>query len=411
MNLAFQRCVALLSASVLSGSHLVLSAPVLAQSQAIAPDTEQPEAQKQDAGTEPLPPSEPLANPVSPSTSYPVWPNPNPLPEPGQSSTDLYTDYLLGPGDQLETRIIGYEDFDWAVTNRIVLSDGTIRIPFVGTVVAAGKTVEALEDEIANRLGLYLTVPVVDMNITGLRPVVVNVVGEVYRPGPVQLGSLTQADTNIGGDGTVTTTATTPNLGSALDGAGGIRRTADIRNVTVRRRMPDGSTREFSVNLWDALLGNSNLGVLVLFDGDTVYVPTATADSEVDPALVASTSIAPDNVRVRVVGEGVVRPGEVQVQPNSSVSSAIAAAGGPNMDAELTDVRVVRLRENGQIEEEILDVSSLVDDYQIQDGDVVFVPKKGYLVGIDNFNRTLGPLLAPIGTVLGILGILNVFGN
>jgi len=404
MNLAFQRCVALLSASVLSGSHLLLSAPVLAQSRLIGL-----EAQKQDADGGTLAPSQPLADPVPPS--YPVVPPPNPFAEPERVSTDLYTDYLLGPGDQLETRIIGYEDFDWAVTNRIVLSDGTIRVPFVGTVVAAGKTVEALEDEISNRLGLYLTVPVVDMNITGLRPVVVNVVGEVYRPGPVQLGSLTQADTNIGGDGTVTTTATTPNLGSALDGAGGIRRNADIRNVIVRRRLADGSTREFSVNLWDALLGNTNLGVLVLFDGDTVYVPTATAGSELDPALVASTSIAPDNVRVRVVGEGVVRPGEVQVQPNSSVSSAIAAAGGPNMDAELTDVRVVRLRENGQIEEQIIDVSSLVDDYQIQDGDVVFVPKKGYLVGIDNFNRTLGPLLAPVGSILGILGIFNIFGD
>ena len=324
------------------------------------------------------------------------------------TNEDLYTDYLLGPGDQLETRIIGYEEFPWALTKRIVLSDGTIQVPFVGTVVAAGKTVKGLEAELANRLSLYLTVPVVDVNLTTLRPVVINVVGEVYRPGPVQLGSLTQATTNVGGAGTLTTSANTPNLSSALAAAGGIRRTADVRRVTVTRRLANGSTKEFTVNLWDALNGDTNLGVLVMFDGDTINVPKATTASGLDQSLIASSSIAPDNVRVRVVGEGVVRPGEVQVQPNSSVSGAIAAAGGPNMDAQLAQVKVIRMDENGQIQENDVDVSSLVDDYQIQDGDVVFVPKKGYLVPIDNFNRTVGTLLSPITSFLGILGLLNV---
>ncbi|MGB6013697.1 MAG: SLBB domain-containing protein, partial [Nodosilinea sp.] len=116
-------------------------------------------------------------------------------------------------------------------------------------------------------------------------------------------------------------------------------------------------------------------------------------------------------VRVRVIGDGVVRPGEVQVQPNSSVSGAIAAAGGPNSDAALGEVRLVRLSENGQVEDQKVDLSSLVDSYQIQDGDVILVPKKGYLVGIDNISRALTPILGPLGGIFNILDIFNIFNN
>ena len=323
-------------------------------------------------------------------------------------NNDLYSDYLLGPGDQIRTDIIGYEAFAWASTQRVVLSDGSIRLPLIGTVIAAGKTLDALQTEVARLLGQELVNPQVDMSLTVLRPVVVNVVGDVYRPGPVQLGSLTQAQTNIAsGSNSLTTTTTTPSLTAALAAAGGIRRTADVRQVMIKRRLPNGQIGEYTVNLWNALLGESSLGVLVLFDGDAVYVPQAMAGSELDPALISRSSIAPTNVRVRVIGDGVVSPGEVQVQPNSSVSGALAAAGGPNADAALGDVRLVRLAVNGQVEEIPIDLSSLVDTYQIQDGDVVLVPKRANLVAIDNFNRTVAPILAPLS---GFLGILNLFG-
>jgi len=324
---------------------------------------------------------------------------------------DLYSDYLLGPGDQIRLEILGFEQFEWASSQRVVLSDGNIRLPLIGTVVAAGKTLEDLEVEVTALLNQQLIDPRVDMSLGTSRPVVVNVVGDVYRPGPVQLGSLTQAQTNIAGGNSLTTTTTTPTLSAALAAAGGIRRTADIRQVIVRRRIANGQTREYSINLWRALTGDDNLGVLVMFDGDAVYVPRATTDTEIDQALVATSSIAPTNVRVRVIGEGVVRPGEVQVQPSSSVAGALAAAGGPNADAELSNVRLVRLSASGQVEEQQIDLSSLVDNYQIHDGDVVLVPKRDALVGIDRFNRTVSPILEPLSGFLGILNIFGLFGN
>jgi polysaccharide export outer membrane protein len=321
------------------------------------------------------------------------------------NALDLESNYILGPGDRIETRIIGYESFDWSLTNRVVLSDGNVHFPFVGNISAVGKTLTELENELTSKLGQFLTFPVVDMSLAGLRPVVVNVTGEVYRPGPVQLGSLTQSETSITSGGSVSTSTTTPNLASALTAAGGIQRTADIRQIRVTRRASNGSHQEFIVNLWEAIQGNTDPGVLVMFDGDTVFVPEANASVGLDQTLISRSSIAPTNVRVRVIGE-VINPGEVQVQPNSSVSSAIAAAGGPDtLTAQLSNVKLIRLSPTGQIDEQTIDLTRLIDDYQIQDGDVVLVPKKGHLAAVDSVSRILTPLLAP----LNILNLFNLF--
>lgn len=325
---------------------------------------------------------------VSPSAQLPnLYDNP----------ANLFTDYLLGPGDQVQVLVFGYEEFEGP---RVVLPDGTINIPLIGSIPAAGKTLNALGGEIENRLRLYLTNPVVDTNLQVLRPVVVNVVGEVYRPGPIQLSSLTTVTTAIRDTGTLTNFTNTPTLSTALTSAGGIRRTADVRNVTILRRLSDGTTAEYQVNLWDALQGEDELGVLVMYDGDTVVVPTAPVGSDyLDQSLIARSSIAPTTVRVRVIGE-VTNPGELQIQPNSSISSAIAAAGGHDTEtAQLRNVKLVRLAETGQIEEQVVDVSNLVDNVQIQDGDVIFVPKRRGINTLDNIARFASPILAPLGII------------
>ena len=330
------------------------------------------------------------------------------LPSIYDNPENLFSDYLLGPGDQIQVLVFGYEEFEGP---RVVLPDGTINIPLIGPITAAGKTLATLENEIGDRLGFYLTNPVVDANLQVLRPVVVNVVGEVYRPGPIQLSSLTTVTTAIRETGTLTDFTTTPTLSTALTSAGGIRRTADIRSVTILRRLSDGTTAEFQVNLWEALQGEDKLGVLVMYDGDTVVVPTAPEDSDfIDQSLIARSSIAPTNIRVRVIGE-VASPGELEIQPNSSISSAIAAAGGHDTEtAKLSDVKLVRLTASGQIEEQVVDVSNLVDTVQVQDGDVIFVPKRGAVNALDNIARFFSPILAPLG-VVNIIDDLFFNGN
>jgi len=312
--------------------------------------------------------------------------------------------YILGPGDQIAIEVLGYEEF---TGSRVVLPDGALSIPLVGSIRATGKTTDELTSELSSRLNEYLVNPVVNVSLTVLRPIVINVAGDVYRPGPVQLGSLTQTDTRLDTNARITAATSTPTLSSALVAAGGIRRTADIRQIVVQRPTANGNTRTINVDLWDALTTQSRVeNPVILRDGDYVYVPTAEQGAPIDPRLVATSSIAPNTVRVRVIGE-VKAPGEVQVSPDGTISSAVAVAGGPTDDAQLANVVLVRLNDSGQVEEQTFDLRQLVDEQQVQDGDVVLVAKKGYLNPLDAFGRAAQTLLAPLGIFNNLFNIFN----
>lgn len=299
--------------------------------------------------------------------------------------------YRLGPGDQIEIAVFGYEEYTGAKT---ILSDGTITLPLLGVIAAANRTPEQLAQELTAQLQSYLVDPVVTVSLSTLRPVVVNVAGEVQRPGPVQLRAVTSAS---GGGDTVLEGA--PTVSSALMQAGGITQNADIRQVVVRRLLPNGESSTSTLNLWEALLSENAPQNLVLQDGDSIFVPRSTSDATLDRRLIARSSLSPGTVRVRVVGE-VKSPGEIQVPPDSSLSSAVAIAGGPTEDARLSRVAFVRMNQTGEIERETIDLQNLTDSYQVQEGDVIIVPKKTDASFLDSLTRFLGPL----SILRGIIG-------
>ena len=332
-------------------------------------------------------------------TTLPTLPPPRSQPTlilPTQPSTVNRSDYILGAGDQVAITVIGFEEFDGS---RVILPDGTITLPLIGAVTAADQTIDALSSTLTVRLRQFLVEPVLSVSLTALRPVIINVAGEVYRPGPIQLSSLTNTNTRIDNNARITTATDSPTLSAALLAAGGVKREADIRRITVKRTLPGGRNETININLWDTI-ANSNApnDEIVLRAGDAVFVPRALEGNELDPQLVASSTLAPATVRVRVVGE-VTRPGEVEVPPNSSISSAVAIAGGPTEDARLKDVALVRMQEGGQVEERVIDLRNLVDEYQIQDGDVIFVPKAPLPTFMDGFSR----FISPINLILNLL--------
>jgi polysaccharide export outer membrane protein len=301
--------------------------------------------------------------------------------------------YILGPGDQVDIRVFDYAEFTGP---RTILPDGTITMPLLGQIPASGRTPEQLSQDLSNRLKVYLVNPVVTVSLATLRPVTVNVSGEVQRPGPVQLRSLTTANQIQTGD--PNSTEGPASLSVALRQAGGITQSADIRRVIVTRNGVDGSRTTTVINLWDAVASNEGLQDPILQDGDSVYVSRLNAGDSLDRRLTTRSSFAPATIRVRVVGE-VRNPGEVQVPPNSSLSSAVAIAGGPTTDARLSRVAFIRLNEVGQVERQIVNLENLTDTIQIQDGDVLIVPKKQS----SSFLDFAGRLLGPVG------GLLNLF--
>jgi polysaccharide biosynthesis/export protein len=319
-------------------------------------------------------------------------------------STSFNSTYILNTGDQLEITVLGYEEYTGA---KVVLPDGTVSLPLIGVVTVTGKTVQQVTAELKQRLDAFLVDPTVTVNLLTLRPVIVTVSGAVMRPGSVELRSITAANspsittqtaTGTSSATTVTTSSRPPTVSSAIVAAGGIMRDADLRNVTIQRRNLDGSVASSpSINLWDAALSTGDMPNLLLQDGDIVSVPRLAASDLTNQREFARSALAPETVRVRVVGE-VNRPGEVQIPPNGSISSAVASAGGPTTDARLSQVAFIRPDANGQIDPQIIDLRTFKDTQQIQEGDLIVVPKRGSASVLDFINRILPALglLIPI---------------
>jgi polysaccharide export outer membrane protein len=253
-------------------------------------------------------------------------------------------------------------------------------------VAAAGKTTDQLTQDLRIILDRILVDPAVSVSLNALRPVVVNVSGEVYRPGPIQIEDTVNINQNT------QIAYAPPSISQALVEAGGIRRTADIRNVVVIRELPNGETLNTEVNLWDTLWSAAVPEEMLLRDGDLIFVPRLPEGEVIDNNLLARSSFAPDTVRVRVVGE-VTSPGEVAVPPNSSLSSAVAIAGGPTDDARLKDVAFIRMDDTtGEVIQQEVDLRDLIDTYQVQDGDVIVVPKTTSGSVLDLAARLINPL-------------------
>jgi polysaccharide biosynthesis/export protein len=327
-----------------------------------------------------------------------LTPMPTPLPPAALTRPSDAASYYIGPGDELRITVIGYPEYTGAQN---VLSDGTIALPLIGNITAADRTPAQLTQDLTTQLNKILVNPAVSVIVSTQRPVTVNVAGAVQRPGPVQLKNL-----RVGGDLTQSPTAAgvvslqRPTVTAALLEAGGVSREADLRLVTLKRYSPNRSLPPVTINLWDTITADAPARDLTLQDGDTLFIPKLAADDRLDKTLLAKSSFAPRTVRVKVVGE-VKKPGEIPVPPDSTLSSAIAIAGGPTDKARMKEVTFVRRLPDGKLVERQLDLDKLTDDIQVEDGDVLYVP----LTPGDKALGVANQVVSPLGLILRLFGI------
>ncbi|ONF96195.1 SLBB domain-containing protein [Sphingomonas jeddahensis] len=108
------------------------------------------------------------------------------IPQDQGTPADQRAAYALGNGDVIETAVIGRTDFTARVQ---IQEDGTVQLPFVGTVPAAGRTVLDLRDDLRSRLirGGYLENPAVSVAVASYASRYVTVLGQVNQPGVVPI--------------------------------------------------------------------------------------------------------------------------------------------------------------------------------------------------------------------------------
>ncbi len=127
--------------------------------------------------------------------------------------------YVLGPGDQFVLEIPDLEELNGKVHR--IDTDGTVSLPLIGRVQAAGYTLPEFEKELDARLLNQLKEPHITVTVTEVLSQPVTVLGEVNTPGTHQIRGPAP-------------------LSEVLSLAGGLKNDAGYR-ITVTRRSKYGT--------------------------------------------------------------------------------------------------------------------------------------------------------------------------
>jgi polysaccharide biosynthesis/export protein len=163
------------------------------------------------------------------------------------------SEYKVNAGDVLSVFVWNEENV--SQKEILVRPDGRISIPIVGQIVAAGKSIQAVEQELSTRLStILIDKPVVTVSIVQLSGNTVFVLGKVARPGQfIILGKL--------------------DVTQALALAGGTTTFADESEIKVLRRNQDGKQKAISFNYGKIVNGKNLEENILVQSGDVVIVP------------------------------------------------------------------------------------------------------------------------------------------
>ncbi|OUC11647.1 MAG: hypothetical protein B0A82_25915 [Alkalinema sp. CACIAM 70d] len=349
-----------------------------------------------------LPNFPPTTVPLSQPTRLPIVPIDE---NPGSGDA-----YILGAGDVL--RIDSFDTPELKLEDRYtVLVDGTLNLPWVGTVPVAGLTLPQAAAALSQRYARFIRNPIITLNTVSPRPLKIAILGQVNRPGSYIIrpigdeSSTANLSTRQGGNDVG---SQWPTLTRAIQAAGGVTQMANIRNIQVRRSQRQGQEEVLNVDLWKFLQSAEQQQDLSLRDGDSILIPEAKELLPQEALEVAKSNFSPELIKIGVVGE-VTTPGSLNLPPNTSLNQAILAAGGfKDGRARKRDVELIRLNLNGTVTRTsvAIDFSEGLNEKAnppLRNNDIVVV-KPNALARTSDF---LSVLLSPITGALGVFKLLG----
>jgi polysaccharide export outer membrane protein len=278
--------------------------------------------------------------------------------------------YRIGPGDVLEIRVLKAPELSRDAVR--VDQRGMIRMPMITNEISAACLTEAeLQQKIATLYLEYKRNPIVDVFVKEYQSQPVSIVGELNNPHPE--GSQFRLHRQV-------------RLLELIAMAGGV---SDHAGQSVNVVHAAGADMCAPHNDASA---NSDLGVFISYR----LADTMKGLPEANPLLRAGDIVVvPEGAQAYVVGN-VIKPSTIPLREPTTVSRAIAMAGGTGPASKKDQVRIVRQVPGSQIKQEIFVDLSAIEKRKAQDvilipNDIVDVPTSA----TKNFLRSLVGAVAP----------------
>jgi polysaccharide biosynthesis/export protein len=291
---------------------------------------------------------------------------------PSAATAASSTSYVLGPEDLITVRVFAADDIPDKPAQ--IDNNGSVTLPMIGLVHAAGLTVEQFQANLVTAYKKYFKDPQVTVQVNEFHSQPVSVAGNVNTPGVVQLRG-------------------NRNLMEVISMAGGLRPEAGDQAL-ITRNLSEGTipvsgaftdpTGKYSVahiNIREVMSGKDPVGNIVMKPHDVVTIPRA---------------------RMIYVLGNVTKPGGFVLTDNESmsISKAIALAGGWDKTASLSGARVLRASGGAEREQIPLNVKKILEnkapDVEMRPDDILYIPNSN--------SKTFGAmgLASAIGVGTGI---------
>lgn len=242
-------------------------------------------------------------------------------------SQQIPSDYVIGPGDELQIRVWGQLQADLRVT---VDRSGQVYVPRVGEISVTGVHYDQLEQVLKNEVSKVFKNFNLNVNVGRLRSIQVLFVGNARFPGTYTISSLST-------------------LVNAVFASGGPLPEGSLRHIQVRR---DGTTIS-DFDFYDLLIKGDKSKDVRLQSGDVIYIPP------VGPLVAISGSVNSSAI--------------YELKGSSTLEDLIEDAGGFSSLADtgkITIERVVDHQARTTLEFPYDDASRV---QPVKDGDIVRV--------------------------------------
>ena len=170
-----------------------------------------------------------------------------------KSLEDYNSQYRLYKYDTISVKIIGFKDAE-GLDNILIGTDGYVNLPYAGSVRLAGLTLDEARAVLTRKFSRYIKIPDMSVMVKSYGPRKVQVLGEVNKPGTVELAS----------DDMNTTTA--------ISKAGWVTTYGRTKKAQVIRII-DGTMYVKEANIKNYIEKHDITQNYALEDGDIIYIP------------------------------------------------------------------------------------------------------------------------------------------